>query len=285
MWFIGLTKKGKENNLELDRALLKQWEIQQLNTLGKGFYAQTFYAKGPDQDYCMKIHNDELMAEKEFAQLTVLSQHCGWVRRPLQREGRLLVLPFVPGVCMDQPDLTNTNAQALCGQVATALVELHRILPSVEVDWQQEYLSWIDKLKFELSTQTPDWVHQQLTISTKTLEHFFIPVKDDQASLIHGDINVWNILIDPKSHQLTGFIDPFESGFFHRELDLIHLDCARKDLELLKTYQDLFPLTQGWRERMAIYGFCNDIYHHLLTGWWNEDYLRGRQRVILELTG
>ena len=57
--------------------------------------------------------------------------------------------------------------------------------------------------------------------------------------LIHGDLNIMNIMADPKDMSLTGFIDPCGSMWADREYDLFQLRNMWGDAYgIYETYKD-----------------------------------------------
>ena len=78
--------------------------------------------------------------------------------------------------------------------------------------------------------------------------------------LIHGDLNIMNIMADPKTFELTGFIDPCDSMWANREYDLYQLRNMWGDLYgIYDTYKKYAKLSDNCDFKIAYYGFVNEI--------------------------
>lgn len=73
--------------------------------------------------------------------------------------------------------------------------------------------------------------------------------------LIHSDLNIMNIMADPKTLELTAFIDPCNSMWADREYDLFQLRNMWGDAYgLYETYKQKYPLSRYADFRVAYYG-------------------------------
>lgn len=74
--------------------------------------------------------------------------------------------------------------------------------------------------------------------------------------LVHSDYHLANLLMDPKTHRLTGVIDPLDAEWADPELDLIHWEWPWGDKHhLLTLYQQRVALPEGFPLRYAFYQF------------------------------
>lgn len=82
----------------------------------------------------------------------------------------------------------------------------------------------------------------------------------EKPSLVHGDLNVWNILCD-KRLNVTAIIDPLESKWADREFDLFQLRNVTGDkLDLYNTYKRKFKTSENCDIKCAFYGLFNEAY-------------------------
>ncbi len=89
----------------------------------------------------------------------------------------------------------------------------------------------------------------------------------DSPVLIHGDINIMNIMADPKTMRLEGFIDPSCFIFADREYDLFQLHNMWGDcFYLYETYKKHCPLSENADFRIAFYGALNEASCRLSGG-------------------
>lgn len=89
-------------------------------------------------------------------------------------------------------------------------------------------------------------------------------VKD--ACLIHGDLNVCNIMVG-KGYKITGFIDPLNSAYADREYDLFQFDnLTGKRFFLRETYIEKYGASRYCLQKLAFYGLWNEVYCYIKSG-------------------
>lgn len=87
-----------------------------------------------------------------------------------------------------------------------------------------------------------------------------------EACLIHGDINIANIMID-KKHKLSGFIDPLNSMYADREYDLFQFDnLTGKRFFLRETYIKKYGASKFCNAKCAFYGLFHEVYSYIKSG-------------------
>lgn len=94
---------------------------------------------------------------------------------------------------------------------------------------------------------------------------FYLPIT--KSALIHGDYNMWNILVDKKACTVTACIDPFGCMWADSELDLYQLNNANgKHFRLLETYAEKKPLSENFPQKCAFYELFTEIEHYYRSG-------------------
>ena len=94
-----------------------------------------------------------------------------------------------------------------------------------------------------------------------------LPDESGQPVLIHGDLNIMNIMADPKSLELIGIIDPSGSIYTDREYDLFQLRNMWGDIfGLYDTYKSKYKLSEYTDFRVAYYGAMNEASCRLSGG-------------------
>lgn len=87
-----------------------------------------------------------------------------------------------------------------------------------------------------------------------------------QACLIHGDLNVMNIMTDKKLH-LTAIIDPLESKWADPEYELFQLrNLTGNCFKLYETYKRKYPVSENCDIKTAFYALYHEVYTYILTG-------------------
>ena len=90
--------------------------------------------------------------------------------------------------------------------------------------------------------------------------------KVQKACLIHGDLNVVNIMVD-KAHELNGFIDPLNSCYADREYDLFQFyNLTGKRFSLGEVYAEKYGVSKRFYDKMAFYGLWNEVFCYIKSG-------------------
>lgn len=113
-------------------------------------------------------------------------------------------------------------------------------------------------------------------------QFFSSPVRE--SHLIHGDYNLWNLMVDPQTERLTGMIDPFGSCFADRELELFQLENSYGDFyHLLENYAHKVPLSDSFDAKKHYYRFWDDVKHYLNVGYCDKKAFLHHGGKALEL--
>ena len=87
-----------------------------------------------------------------------------------------------------------------------------------------------------------------------------------EACLIHGDLNIANIMIDRK-RKLSGFIDPLNMMYADREYDLFQFDnLSGKRFYLRETYLEKYGASKFCDAKCAFYGLYHEVYCYIKSG-------------------
>ena len=86
------------------------------------------------------------------------------------------------------------------------------------------------------------------------------------ACLIHGDLNVGNIMVG-KGYEITRIIDPHNSMYADREYDLFQFDnLTGKRFFLRETYIKKYGASRYCMQKLAFYGLWNEVYCYIRSG-------------------
>ncbi len=103
--------------------------------------------------------------------------------------------------------------------------------------------------------------------------------------LIHSDLNIMNIMADPKTLKLTAFIDPCTSIWADREYDLFQLRNMWGDAYgLYETYKQKYQLSKYADFRVAYYGAMLEASMrlkcgHILPFWEDLNMMRLKKEM------
>ena len=90
--------------------------------------------------------------------------------------------------------------------------------------------------------------------------------KVERASLIHGDLNVMNIMTDDKLNPIA-IIDPLESKWADKEYDLFQLkNLTGNAFGLYEMYKSKYPTSKNCDLKVAFYAMYHEIYCYIRSG-------------------
>jgi hypothetical protein len=139
------------------------------------------------------------------------------------------------------------------------------------------YGSWLEYYRpfaFEVLRQARTLTHtgrlapRVLTAMERAWEAFPVIFGEEvkTASLVHGDVNVMNILSDGRLRP-TAIIDPLETKWADREYELFQLRNLTGDrFGLYEAYKKKFPVSLACDLKTAFYALYHEIYAYVLSG-------------------
>ena len=106
----------------------------------------------------------------------------------------------------------------------------------------------------------------------------------EKACLIHGDLNVMNIMAD-KSLNVTAIIDPLESKWADPEYELFQMRNLTGNLfGLYETYKRKYPVSKNCDVKTAFYALYHEVYTYINTGsrihWYLPQMVRRFEKEI-----
>lgn len=167
----------------------------------------------------------------------------------LNTENPFMVYEKIPGVSLSKcfNELNKTQKQKIANQIAHFLSELHslRLDESSELKplSTKEYRDYWMKINREmkkdvfpkLNSKQKNWLDKVFSDFLEDNQNFkFTPC------VIHGDFDTSNILVDPKSYNITGIIDFEESSIFDPAADFLFYDEGKIFLKhILDNYKGI----------------------------------------------
>lgn len=269
--------------------------------VGGGYYGTVYFVTCGEKTTVFKLYLLSGLAQKEADQLSLLR-----AKLPLPvpetfgvyREEELydtLIMEKLEGVNGGSPKLAYRRKKdrlRLAGSLIDALIALHdapvegfgEIGGETFSNWNDCYRARLDGIRAALEKQErtiPGELRTQIEEAYQNLGRVLCePVK--RPSIIHGDLNLWNVMVNPETMQITGVIDPFDCCRADRELELFQLENATgKRFSLLPKYREQVRLSTYFDIKKDYYHFWDDIKHIALAGLYQEKPLLKLGRKLL----
>ncbi len=266
-------------------------EIRRVKYMGGGSYGKAVKVEYADGGaIVVKFMRVDGMLEKETGDLTLLRENCS-VKMPAvlfkrYKDERVPVDCYAMEYIEGKPMIydfslyfaSKKKRLAIAEKIAEGLHSLHECKNAKFGDalnpdcdsWLEYYKpfakSVLDKAQ-ELAKKgklKKDIVETMQKAWDKFGIIFEEEVKD--ACLIHGDLNVVNIMVD-KSHNLKGFIDPLNSCYADREYDLFQFyNLTGKRFSLGEVYAEKYGASKRFYDKLAFYGLFNEVYCFIKSG-------------------
>lgn len=260
--------------------------------IGGGFYADVYrFDFQNKQTQIIKVYKSKGLMAKEVSQIQLLSKYASvsmpevlWTHSADEDFSLdILAMNYLKGVNGGTVFYLNSFKRAkLAQQVADNLLSFHSVHNPDgfgEIDADEYYKTFneyyrkraacILKMAESLHKdgQLTDYVLDVVKEATQKYDKiFYLPITE--SSLIHGDYNMWNIMVDKKNCVVTAIIDPCGCMWADSEYDLYQLNHANgKHLNLFEAYAKKKSLSENCREKMAFYELFTEIEHYYNSGY------------------
>ena len=262
--------------------------VEKLKFIGGGSFGRVYRAVlSNGRTIAIKAYRVQGSQYEEAGQLKLLSANTT-VKMPEvlftyeDEETAILAMTFVDGQNVLNPIFllkSKEQKQKFANDVVSGMLQWHNVTNDKFGSLGNPiYDSWYDYYKKE--KQEP-WLAglnelaQKGKFSKKNLKllyeatEIFNNLSDENTKpvLIHSDLNIMNIMADPKTLKLKAFIDPCACMWADREYDLFQLRNMWGDAYgLYKTYKEKYKLSEYADFRVAYYGAMNEAHCRLGGG-------------------
>lgn len=275
---------------QIPRIAEKQFNtpVNGLKFIGGGSFGRVYKGtKADGETIILKAYYIKGMEETEAQQLRILGENTS-VKMPKvyftysDDEIALLCMSFIDGKNALDPSFllkSKEQKQSFADDVVDGMLQWHNVkgekygyLENAVYDsWKEFYienkvsrdLAGLKKLMDEgkYSKKNYDLLCRGLDIFKEIIDEPETPV------LIHGDLNIMNIMADPKTMKLTGFIDPCGSMWADREYDLFQfLNMWGNAYNLYGTYKAKCKMSEHCDFKVAFYGALHENSMRLKGG-------------------
>ncbi len=281
-------------------------KVNNIKFIGGGSFGRVYKAELSDgETVAVKAYRIQNSQYEEEKQLTILAENTS-VPMPKvlftfeDEETALLAMTFVEGQNVLNPSFllkSKSQKQKFANDVVSGMLQWH----STENDKfgflsSPVYDSWYDFYKTE--KQEP-WLRslkelcdkgkfskKKLSLLLEATDIFnSLPEENTKPVLIHADLNIMNIMADPKTLTLTAFIDPCGTLWADREYDLFQLRNMWGDAYgIYETYKKSCKMSTYTDFRVAYYGAMHECSMRLGGGlivplWEDLDIMRLRKEM------
>ena len=256
--------------------------------IGGGSYGRVYKVTLTDGNViAVKGYKIQNMQHEEALQLDYLSKNTS-VQMPHvlftyeDDETAILGMSFVEGQNVLMPQFllkSKSQKQKFADEVISGMCEWHKITNNkfgslsdpVYDSWYDYYknekqIPWLEGLK--KLTDSGKFSKKKITLLYEATEIFNnLPRGKTTPVLIHGDLNIMNIMADPKTFRLLSFIDPCGSMWADREYDLYQFRNMWGDAYgLYETYKRKCGASEFTDFRIAYYGAMHEAAMRLKGG-------------------
>ena len=274
--------------------------------IGGGSYGRVYKVTLSDGDViAIKGYKLQEMQNEEALQLSFLSKNTS-VKMPEvlftyeDNDTAILAMSFVEGQNVLMPNFlfkSKSQKQKFADEVISGMLEWHSVTNDkfgslsnpVYDSWYEYYKAekqepWLKALN-ELA-ENGKFSKKKMNLLFEATELFNeLPQEKTKPVLIHADLNIMNIMADPKTFKLIAFIDPCGSMWADREYDLFQFRNMWGDAYgLYETYKRKCKTSEFTDFRVAYYGTMLEASMRLKVGhifpiWEDLNFARLKKEV------
>ena len=274
--------------------------------IGGGSYGRVYKVTLYDGDViAIKGYKLQEMQNEEALQLSFLSKNTS-VKMPEvlftyeDNDTAILAMSFVEGQNVLMPNFlfkSKSQKQKFADEVISGMLEWHSVTNDkfgslsnpVYDSWYEYYKTekqepWLKALN-ELA-EKGEFSKKKMNLLFAATELFNkLPQENTKPVLIHADLNIMNIMADPKTFKLIAFIDPCGSIWADREYDLFQLRNMWGDAYgLYETYKRKCKTSEFTDFRVAYYGAMLEASMrlkggHILPLWEDLNFARLKKEM------
>lgn len=256
-------------------------KIKKMKFIGGGSYGKVFKTETEDgKVFALKAYRRKGLNEREAFQLKALSKATDVPMPEIlcsysDNDVSFLAMSFIEGQNALSPAyvlFSKKKKQAFAESVVKGMLQWHSVKGEKYGDLTNPvYDSWYEFYRTEVvegvlqftkemaeKGKLPQSEYELMKKATEVYDK--MGDEADAPVLIHGDLNIMNIMADPKTFALTGFIDPCDSMWANKEYDLYQLRNMWGDLYgIYDAYKKYAELSDNCDFKIAYYGFVNEI--------------------------
>lgn len=262
--------------------------IDGLKFIGGGSFGKVYKCtKTNGETIILKAYHVSGMEKTEAQQLELLGANTS-VKMPQvyfthnDDEIAVLCMSFIDGKNALDPSFllkSKTQKETFANDVVDGMLQWHSVkgekfgyLENATYDsWKEFYIeNKVERDLFGLKKLMDEgkYSKKNYDLLCRGLEIFKEVANEPESPvLIHGDLNIMNIMADPKTMKLTGFIDPCGSMWADREYDLFQfLNMWGNAFKLYDTYKSKCEMSEDCDFKVSFYGALHENSMRLKGG-------------------
>ena len=259
-----------------------------LKFIGGGSFGKVFKGVLPDGEYIiLKVYRIKDMNKNEAAQLKILSQSTTVTMPEVyftynDNKVEMLAMSFIEGSNVLNPLFllkSREKRQKFADSVISGMMELHSVTNNkfgpVNNPTYDSWLAYYDENVLTPKLNGLKELSDNGKYSKKKYETLLLAAEfyrenikePENAVLIHGDLNIMNIMADKKTMKLQGFIDPCNTLWADREYDLFQLlNMWGNSFYLYDTYKIQNTMSEFCDFKISFFGAINEAGCLLTSG-------------------
>ena len=260
-------------------------KIVSVKYIGGGSYGRVYKCEDDNgRIFAVKIFLNDGMAYRESLSLQTVAKSCvlkipevyGLFLKSQGSPADFIYFEYIDGkdaftASLKKPFIPKKIKNDFAEAVTDALLSIHTAksdkfgpIESPDYDsWLDYYSSFSDKILHdaEKAAQSGKLNKNIFEIMKQAYDRFdsIFSDKVDEACLIHGDLNVMNVIVDKKFKPIA-IIDPLNSIYGDREYDLFQLmNLSGNRFDLYETYKRKFKTSDKCDLKCAFYRLFNEV--------------------------
>ena len=263
-------------------------KISDIKFIGGGSFGKVYKCtKSDSETIILKAYHVSGMETTEANQLKILGENTS-VKMPKvyftynDQEIAVMCMSFIDGKNTLDPSFlfkSKAQKQKFAKDVIDGMLQWHNVkgekfgyLENATYDsWKEFYIeNKVQKDLYGLKKLMDEgkYSKKNYDLLCRGLDIFKEVVNEPESPiLIHGDLNIMNIMADPKDMKLTGFIDPCGSMWADNEYDLFQfLNMWGNAFSLYDTYKSKCKMSEHCDFKVAFYGALHENSMRLKGG-------------------
>lgn len=263
-------------------------DVTALKYIGGGSFGKVFKGVLSDGGFIiLKVYRIKDMNKNEAKQLEILSQNTTVTMPEVyftynDSQVEVMAMSFIEGSNALNPLFLLKNRekkQKFADSVIEGMLEFHSVTNNTFGPVSNPtYNSWLAFYEDNILTpklnglkdlsEKGKYSKKKFKVLEKAAKFYRTNIKEpENAVLIHGDLNIMNIMADKKTMKLNGFIDPCNTLWADREYDLFQLlNMWGNSFYLYETYKQKNTMSKYCDFKVAFFGAINEAGCLLTSG-------------------